>query len=159
MERGFSMKVRLLRAAVALLWLLSLSAFVPGAQQRELVLVTADSSEVPALTASEVRRLFLGVVVEKGDRRLVPIQNLSEPLLHEVFLQKVVFMSSRSYERHLLAQMFRSGGHRPARYAETGALVAALQRQPGAVTYMWSSSAKQTPGIKVVQELWRGETD
>ena len=157
MERGVSMKPRWIIIG-AWLWLMGVGVLhALATEERRLVLVTSEHSRLtPPLLPAEVRKLFLGVAVETQGLRLEPLHNASEALLQEVFLQKIVFMSTQSYERHLISQVFRSGGHRPARYADSDALVKALQHQPGAVTYMWASHAQQIAGIRIVQELWQG---
>ena len=130
-----------------------------AAEERRLVLVTASISKITPLSPTEVRKLFLGLAVTQNSLRLEPLHNASDSLLNEVFLQKIIFMSAQNYERQLMSQVFRLGGHRPIRYTDAGKLVTVLQGTPGALSYMWLSSAQQIPGIKVVQELWQGPVD
>ncbi|MEQ6341128.1 MAG: hypothetical protein M3A44_05595 [Gammaproteobacteria bacterium] len=61
-------------------------------QARHMVLVAGANAYIPPLTSAEVRKLFLGVVIIKDGQRIEPLLNLTNPLLHEVFLQKVIFM-------------------------------------------------------------------
>lgn len=130
-----------------------------AAEERRLVLVTASTSNITPLSPTEVRKLFLGLAVTQNGLRLEPLHNVSDSLLNEVFLQKIIFMSAQSYERQLMSQVFRLGGHRPIRYTDADKLITVLQDTPGALSYMWLSSAQQIPGIKVVQELWQGPVD
>ena len=130
-----------------------------AAEERRLVLVTASTSNITPLSPTEVRKLFLGLAVTQNSLRLEPLHNASDSLLNEVFLQKIIFMSAQNYERQLMSQVFRLGGHRPIRYTNAEKLVTALQDTPGALSYMWLSSAQQIAGIKVVQELWQGPVD
>lgn len=130
-----------------------------AAEERRLVLVAASTSNVTPLPPTEVRKLFLGLPVSQNSLRLEPLHNASDPLLNEVFLQKIIFMSAQSYDRRMISQVFRFGGHRPVSYGDVDALAAALRDKPGTVSYMWLPSAQQLPGIKVVQELWHGPAD
>lgn len=139
--------------AYALLTLASHSAF---AAERSLVLVYSEQATVPALTEQEVRKLFLGEALFKDAQRVEALRNRSDPLLYEVFLQKIVFMSARNYERQLLSRVFRLGGQRPSAYEDLDELIAALKSNPAAVTFMWKEDAKTTPGIKVGTQLWQG---
>jgi hypothetical protein len=143
----------------ALLSILAVRTDAQPAAERQLVLVSGANVPVAALPPAEVRRLFLGTPSEHAGQQIRALHNDSEPLVREVFLQKIVFMSADHYERHLLAQVYRAGGQRPARYGTLDTLVQALQQQPGAVTYMWASTAREISGITVVQELWRGRVD
>jgi hypothetical protein len=130
-----------------------------AAEERRLVLVTASTSKITPLSSAEVRKLFLGLAVTQNSLRLEPVRNASDSLLNEVFLQKIIFMSAQNYERQLMSQVFRLGGHRPIHYIDAEKLVTFLHDTPGALSYMWLSSAQQIPGIKVVQELWQGPVD
>lgn len=160
MERGVSMKRPWIPLSALLLLLLSAGApHGLAAEQRRLVLVTASTAKITPLPPTEVRKLFLGLPVSQNSLHLEPLRNASDPLLNEVFLQQIMFMSAQSYDRQLISQVFRYGGHRPVSYSDVDALAAALRDLPGAVSYMWLASAQQIPGIKVLQELWQGPAD
>lgn len=144
---------------LGLLLLLECAFGLATVSAERLVLVTSSRSTLPALTPSEVRKLFLGRPVVKDGVRLEPLRNSTDPILQEVFLQKVVFMSGRAYERQLLSNVFREGGERPGDFNNTDQLLAALQSKTGSLTYMWENSAKSTPGVKVITELWQGSLE
>lgn len=126
---------------------------------RRLVLAAGAGAAVPRLTLGELRQAYLGVPVEKDGIRIVPLRNLSDPLLYEIFLQKVLFMSARSYERRLLSRTLQSGMQRPPEYTDLSRLRVALFTTPGAVTYMWAETVRATPGLREVQTLWDGATE
>ena len=153
MEREFPVRRRLI---VGLYALFALTLGWAAPESAHVVLVTAHPEAIAPLPPAEVRRLFLGVTQPRDGVVLMPVHNVSDSLLHEVFLQKVVHMSARNYERVVTAQVFRAGGQRPLRYDNDTALIEALQRNRGAVTYMWAHDARRIPGIQVVQVLWRG---
>ena len=160
MERGISMnRLWITLSALLLFWLSTSASHTLATEQRQLVLVTGSTTKIAPLPPAEVRKLFLGLPVSQNSLRLEPLRNVSDPLLNEVFLQKIMFMSAQSYERQLVSQVFRFGGHRPVSYSDSGMLAAALRDRPGTVSYMWLSSTRQIPGIQVVQELWQGPAD
>lgn len=148
---------RLSAGSVALLMLVCMAHATYSAERR-MVLVSSDQIALPAPSAQELRRLFLGVPVIRDGRALVPLRNNTDPILYEVFLQKIVLLSARNYEHHLLSQVFRLGGQRPALYSDMNELVSALKARPGAVTYMWADTAQTLPGIRIVEDLWQGST-
>lgn len=145
--------------ALVLAFLLALPPLSAAAEIRRLVLVTSAESNIPPLAPLEVQRVFLGVPVVKEGRSISGVRNLTDPLLYEVFLQNVIFMSSRTYERRLLANVFESGAPRPRASNTISDLVRTLDEQPDSVTYMWASTAEGTRGLKIVRELWQGRTD
>lgn len=123
-----------------------------GCDNQHLVLVSARQSPIQPLTQTEARRLFLGFPVNQHGRRIQPLINLSEPLLYEVFLQKVVFMSAPSYERRVLARTFQHGDARPLEFTAQEPLNAALKSQLSAITFMWEENIRSKPDFKVVYE-------
>ena len=122
--------------------------------ERRLVLVTDKSSGIGALTTSEIRRLFLGLPVKKEGKMLEAAINQSDPLLYQVFLQKVVFMSAPVYERHLLENVIQLGGQRPQSFNNPDALAADIHQHPGTVSYMWNHTLQSYPYLVIVGELW-----
>ncbi len=148
-----------LLAALLILSLTASGSRSLAAEERRLVLVSALSSKITPLSQTDVRRLFLGLPIIQNSARLEPVHNASDPLLNEVFLQKIIFMSAQNYERQLMERVFRSGGHRPIRYTDAEKLIATLQDTPGALSYMWLNKAEKISGIRVVQELWQGQAD
>jgi hypothetical protein len=124
-----------------------------------LVLATSADSTVPSLTVQEARKLFLGVPIEKDGVHPVPLLNVSDPLQYEVFLQKIAFMSASAYEAQTISVVFRLGGKRPESYSDLKNLVDALQKHPGAVTFLWEDEVRANQGIKSVNVLWQGSLD
>lgn len=123
---------------------------------RKLVLVVASGSDISRLSLSDARKLFLGVPVAAVPSRepMHPLRNTSDPVLEEVFLQKVIFMSRDAYERALLTRVMRGGGSRPALHDSETALLNALLADKFAVTYMWADRAAAQSSLKIVAEPW-----
>lgn len=129
------------------------------AADRELVLVTSSRTEPVTLSQAEIRQLFLGHAVTKNNLQITAVINKSDPLLYEVFLQKVVFMSAYSYERQLVSKVFRSGGQRPPTVTSLDQLGRELDKRPGTVTFMWKENTRKLPNVTVVNDLWHGSID
>ena len=125
-------------------------------ESRRLVLVTDASSGIKSLTSSETRRLFLGFPVLKQGHSLEAAINRSDPFLYEVFLQRVVYMSSSVYERHLLTNVIQLGGQRPQSYNDVRSLVNALQESPGTVSLLWAKDARANRHLVILGEIWHG---
>lgn len=139
--------------------LLALADHSALAAERSLVLVRSEQATGSPLTGREARRLFLGEVLIQNGQRVQALRNLTDPFLYEVFLQKIVFMSARNYERQLLSRVFRLGGQRPPVHEDPNQLIAALKNNPAAVTFMWEDEAKAIPGIRVSTQLWQGQIE
>lgn len=126
-----------------------------ASEARYMVLVSAAVSNVPQLMPNEVRKLFLGVELVKDGQRIEPLLNATEPLLNEVFLQKIIFMSAENYQRQLNARIAATGDPRPQEYSDRWQLISALRNRRGSVSFMWNKDVRAQTGLKVIQELWQ----
>ncbi len=124
-----------------------------------LVIVCSVESSLTSLSPTEIRKLFLGARIFKDNMHLRPLQNISDAKTQQIFLQKVIFMSQRSFERRLLSNIYRIGGERPEIYSDIDKLVESLVKSPASVSYMWSDQLVRYRSIKSVGLLWAGQTD
>ena len=131
------------------------SAAPPAAAEDSLVLIVSADSPVARLEIIDVRKLFLGYVVMRGDVSLLAVANGSDERLQKAFLQNVIAMSERAYEKRLLSIALRQGGRRPTVYASTQALLAAVAADPAAVSVAWARDVAQDRRVKVLRVLWR----
>ena len=136
-----------------LLWLLG--AVVPAlARADRVVLIVNATSPVVMLDAIDIKRLFLGIPVERGAVTLHAVLNNSDQQLQAVFLQYVVSMSEPAYERRLLMLTLEQGRRMPAAYADNAQLLAVVGISTGAVSYAWESAALRNPRVRILRELW-----
>ena len=127
--------------------------------ERTLLLVTGDQVATGTFSHAELRKIFLGIPVSRGDVRIRPLLNLTDSLAMDVFLQQVVFMSRREYKRQLLSRVFRLGGQRPQEHDDIDKLVTALQDAPGSLTFMWAEQFETQSGLVSLGEIWASSTD
>ena len=140
-----------------ILLVMGLLVSVPGLTQNHaghVVLVTSAEPSLPVFSRKELRMLFLGIPVLKQNSRVTPLINASDPITYQGFLQKVVSMSDRNYQRQLVSRVFRRGGKRPARYSDRAALLTALHKDSSAVTFLTTDVVAQHDGIQIIQILW-----
>lgn len=138
------------------LLLLGLTVSIPCfGEQRTLVLVGDQRLKTAAVSPIELRRLFLGF--PQNQHNMTPLINMTDPLLYEVFLQKVVFMSANAYEKQLSTRLIRTEEKvMPIRIYDTKTLIKRLNGNMDTVTYMWQENAKLYPNLKIIQILWTG---
>ncbi len=120
----------------------------------QLVLVVGEEATTQPFTPAQLRKLFLGLAKKHEGNAIHPLRNMSDEKLYNVFLQKVVFMSARNYERHLLSRVINMGGQRPFSYMSQTELLRSLRSDPYSVSYMWENTVRETPGVKILQKLW-----
>ncbi len=154
------MKKKWLRPVILFLCLFFVGIQLPLAgTERQLVIVNSIDSPVTSISFNEFRKLFLGVPIIKKNLKLKPLLNYSDSELENIFLQKIVFMSKRNYERRLLSRVFRQGGERPTEYDNFYELISALNKTDNALSYVWSDQIRENDHIKIIGVLWSGQTD
>jgi hypothetical protein len=126
-----------------------------AAAELQLVLVASARSPIARLSPNEVRKLYLGIPFFVDGQTIKPLVNNSDEFLHEVFMQKTMFMSSKAYERQNLSRIFRLGGTRPLVYSDLDKLLVALKANPSTVSYMSASVARSNQDLKIISDLWQ----
>ena len=129
-------------------------AGVQASEVNHAVLIVAAGEPVEKFTTKELRLLYLGYPVTRGELRFEPLVNQSDKITYQGFLQKVMFMSEQSYNRKLVTRVFRRGGERPPSYHQRDPLISELKKNTNAITFVMPEVAASIEGIQVVQHLW-----
>lgn len=123
---------------------------------QRLVLVASEVNNITALSQKELKRTYLGLTLKRTDQVIVPIRNHSDEFAHEVFLQNIISMSSRIYERQLTTRSLRGAGKRPLAEVNREDLVSRLAQIPNSISYMWENDALNDDRVVIIQTLWSG---
>ena len=144
-----------MRRLTVLLLLITLSGLSSTAIAIEcpLLIVASQSAPVNALSRKMVRRLFLGVPYRTETGPLKPVRNISDTMLQEVFLQKILFMSKNTYRRILANRLVRLREAGPAAYRETDRLIQILNTNPRLVSYIWHTQLPGDGQLKTLLEV------
>ena len=130
-----------------------------ASKARTLVLVADARSNLAELSQRDLRKLYLGFAYADADGELTAVRNESDDLLYQVFLQKVLYMSARTYERQLATRSMHAGMKQPAQIFNRDGVARYLEHTDNIVTFMWATDALNMPQLKVVQTLWQGYVD
>jgi len=152
MERRISVS-----KSVALFVLAAVLFVVPSSARADhaLVLIASSDSPLETLSSLELRKLYLGFVVNsEAGRQIRPITNNSNARIKEIFLQDVVGMSARSYDRRLLTLTLQTGRHRPEVYADLGDLLNRIASDSLSISFVWKEDAEDRNDIKILRVLW-----
>lgn len=122
--------------------------------EHQAVLVTSSTSPIQDIDSLELRKLFLGFNVTRNGKFVKGLRNTEDDDLNSIFLQSVVAMSEKSYERRQTSLTLRKGIPRPLEYDKSEALLIALSKNPYSVSYMWKESAENNPDLKILRVLW-----
>jgi hypothetical protein len=150
MEHGVASVKYIIAILLAACTLLAIT--IARAEEQRIAIVASEESGIKAISAKDVRRAYLGATIVLDGVEIKPLLNQTDKLAGEVFLQKILFMSSEAYERQLLARAFRGGGS-PRAYQNIADLLAALQNDKTAITFMLYETAIKTSGIRIIANL------
>ncbi len=136
--------------------LLSLSFSLPTFG-KELVLVSSATANYEPLSSFEVRKIFLGYPIKRNNISLIAIRNKSDEESYQIFLQKVIHLSARNYERRLMSKTFRTGTALVSSIDTLPALTHKLLSNKANLSVMWLKDVERNHNLKVVQVVWEEE--
>jgi len=140
--------------------LLTIVAVVMMAQtasaERAVVLVTDKDSPIEKMTTLDIRKAYLGIVVIVDGRIIRPLRLNNDDRLNQIFLQSVIAMSERSYERRLLSLALKYGAPRPIEVSGRDELIQSIAKNTPSIGYMWKSDAESDARVKIIKVLWQG---
>jgi hypothetical protein len=139
--------------SVSLVLLFGVAA--PAFAGEELVLIVSSHSTIDRLDSPLVRRLFLGLTVTQNGTRLRPVLNEADPQIKELFLQNIVSMSDRTYDRYVLRMTLLQGKTQPVAYDNSADLISAVAVDPSIVGYAWAKDVAHDPRIRTLRVLWQ----
>ena len=146
--------VRKLGLQLSLLLAMALSMTAAWANDA-VVLVTSSDSPIADISSLDIRKTYLGISVTIAGNTVRPVRQRDDSRLNLIFLQSVIAMSQRSYERRLLSMMLRFGTPRPTEVDDRESLIEVLERNPHAIGYMWASDADSDRRVRKVKVLWQ----
>ena len=131
---------------------------VPPAARADHALVLIASADSPLKTVSslDLRKLYLGFVVNsETGQQIHAITNNSDSRVKEIFLQNVVVMSARSYDRRLLTLTLQTGRHRPEIYTDPCDVLNRVASNSLTISFVWKEDADSRDDIKILRVLWQ----
>jgi hypothetical protein len=145
------------RHAILLGWLIAV-VHVPAVARADhaVVLVARADSPIDTIYPLDIRKVYLGFSLRAyGNESIHAATNEADPALYDVFLQDVIAMSAKSYNRRLLTLTLQSGRRRPAVYHSISALMEALREDPNLITFMWQEDFEKAANLKILRVIWK----
>jgi hypothetical protein len=121
--------------------------------QSAVVLVASSQSPIVHVTAPEIRHIYLGIPLLIDGKKVKPLRNGTDPKATEMFMQRVMYMSSDAYERQIRRRISESQESGPPLLDDEQELLLALSSDPMAVTYMMRSQAIGGLPLRIVGEM------
>ena len=139
----------------ALILVLSLLLGTPAVADRAVVLVTHKSSSLDDIDMLSIRKAYLAVPVQVGGQGITAIRRKDDEQLNKIFMQAVIAMSEKSYERRLLLMALKFAAPRPLEVAGREEMLEKVTTVPSGIAYMWLEEAEADGRVKVIRVLWQ----
>jgi len=120
-----------------------------------VVLVADKDSPIESISSLNIRKVYLGIPVTIGGHAVRGFRRRDDERLNQIFLQSVIAMSERSYERRLLSLVLKFGTPRPTEVDNHGELLESLANNSSSIAYMWKSEAESNSNLKIIRVLWQ----
>lgn len=124
---------------------------------RTVVLATGESCPIDSLGSLEVRKAYLGVVVDIDGHHLRPVRLVGDDQLDLVFFQSIVAMSRKSYARRALSLALKFGTPRPVEFVDLDAALDYVRSNQCSIVYAWAETLDGRSGTKILRTLWQGK--
>lgn len=142
----------------SLIFVLVLNAFLlPSVSARELVLVSANPNVNDPFTLFELRKLFMGHPVKKQKKLYAAIRNVSDDMAYQVFLQKIIHLSAKNYERKLKSKSFLPELDVVLLEPALSGIFFLLLEDSSRVSFVWRDQIPSSGTFNVIQTLWEGD--
>lgn len=144
------------RSAQILVFIAIATMARPSSAEQAVVLVTSTDSPIVELTALDIRKVYFGITVSIDGKRINAFRLRGDQRLNQIFLQSVIAMSEKSYERRLLSMVLKYGRPRPTEASDVAELVESISTNSQSVGYMWKSDADADARVRIIKVLWQG---
>jgi len=152
MERRLSVRNRALKSLALIVLMMLMAA---SRADDAIVLVTYGNSPIEEISSLDIRKAYLGISVQIGETTVRPVRRNEDDRLNMIFMQSVIAMSQKSYERRLLSMMLKYGTPRPIETDSLDEVLERLMKSPGAIAYMWKSDADAETRVRTIRVLWQ----
>jgi hypothetical protein len=140
-----------------ILFFLILQPFAYAAEKEGLIVIVNEEGPLAEVSMEEVRHVYLGEKRFVEGTRLLPV-NFTEGPLKDLFLKKVVGMSSKEYKHHWIKKVFQEGLTIPTTMGSPIDIIEFVSMEKGAVAYLpaeWAEAilsgiADVTDKIKII---------
>jgi hypothetical protein len=152
MERCISVRFRV--AQLLIIGALTLAAQA-SAEDAAVVLVIGKDSPIENISSLDMRKIYFGISVSIDGHTIHGLRRRDDERLNQIFMQSVIAMSQRSYERRLLSLTLKLGTPRPVEVDDRDELLRLLVESPSTLAYMWKSNAETDPRVRIIRVLWQ----
>jgi hypothetical protein len=118
-----------------ILFFFILQPFAYAADKEGFIVIVNEGGPLAEASMEDVREVYLGEKRFGKGMKLLPV-NFTEGPLKDLFLKKIVGMSSKDYKHHWIKKVFQEGLNIPATMGSTSDIIEFVSKEKGAVAYL-----------------------
>lgn len=131
-----------------------ISLFLSTAAHAGAIAVIANNSfSKSALTASQVKDIYLGKMEIVEGTKIQPIDHKDSEAIKKDFLGKTLNFSVSDYKGYWVKKVFKDGGSPPSVKGSADDVIKAVKEDKGSIGYVWEEDAKNIAGVKILLKI------
>jgi hypothetical protein len=121
-------------------------------QAKELVIIANKAYPADTITLPILKDIFLGDKTMEQSVRILPVDQ-EDPLVKKKFVEKVLGTTVQRYDAHWFMKAFKDGVVPPVVRETSPDVILLLEREVGAIGYVWGGEARGKTGIKILLRI------
>lgn len=131
-------------------------ALCAEAQARELVVIANKAYPADVITLEELKDIYLGEKTVERSVRILPVDQ-KNPRVKKKFVEQILGTTIQRYDAYWFMKAFKDGVVPPVVRESSPDVILLLEREVGAIGYVWGIEARGKSGIKVLLKIEVGE--
>jgi len=119
----------------------------------EIVVIANESFPTESISLIDVMSIYSGHFVVYKNTKVYPLDLPDNQRVKKIFLNKVVRYTPEAYRNHWLKWTFKTGRQAPAVMLDSEEVIQTVQKQYGALGYVWDREAQGIRGIKILLRI------
>ncbi|MBI3994535.1 MAG: hypothetical protein HY349_01030 [Nitrospirae bacterium] len=127
-----------------------------GVGAKELVIIANKAYPADRITREVVKEIYLGERTMEKSVRILPVDQV-DPVVKKRFVEVMIGTSIQKYEAYWFRKTFRDGVVPPVLRESSPEVIQFLEREVGAIGYVWGDEALKKSGIKMLLSIEVGD--
>lgn len=123
---------------------------------KELAVISNKSYPADRLTLAVLKDIYSGEKTMEGSVRIIPVDQ-EDLRVREKFVEEVLGHTVNKYDAYWFTKAFKDGVVPPVARENSREVIFFIEREIGAIGYVWESEVQGKAGIKVLLRIEVGE--
>lgn len=119
------------------------------AQAGELLIIANKAYPADMITLEVLKEIYLGEKTVEQSVRILPVDQ-ENPTVKKKFVEEILGTTIQRYDAYWFKKAFKDGVVPPVVRESSPDVILLLEREVGAIGYVWESEAQGKSGIKVL---------